>query len=126
MIPLLLGAIGIAALTMLGFPTVAPIVAGFLVGLGWPGRAARTAGGAGLVAWAVLLLVAALRGDAVGAIGAKLGAAMGVPGWAPLAATLLYPAILAASAAWMGQLMSPRRRRDAARSLSVAAPPRDA
>ena len=95
--------------TWLGFPTLAAITVGLAIGLTWPQRAARTAAAAGFLAWALLLLLAALRGDAMGTLATSLGAAMGLPGWALSMATLLYPTILAASAAWLGHLVSPRR-----------------
>lgn len=96
--------------TWLGAPTLAALAGGIAVGLLWPGRAARTAAAAGVIAWGGVLLVSSLRGAPVLELGGKLGGAMGLPTWAPLIATLLYPAILAASAAWLAQLASPRRR----------------
>lgn len=96
--------------TWLGAPTLASLAAGVAVGLLWPGRAARTAAAAGMIAWGGALLVSLFRGAPVMALGGKLGGAMGLPAWAPFIATLLYPAILAASAAWLAQLASPRRR----------------
>ena len=109
MMILLAGVAAIVIGTYLGFPTLAPVVAGIAIGLGWPQRAVRTGAAAGFLAWALLLAVAALRGDAMGTLAGSLGAAMGLPGWALFVATLLYPAVLAASAAWLAHLVSPRR-----------------
>jgi hypothetical protein len=103
------GAAAIVVGTWLKLPTVSPIVAGLVIGLGWPHQAARRSALAGLVAWGGLLLVAVLRGDAVGTLGATLGAAMGLPGWALLVATLAYPATLGAAAGWLAHLVSPFR-----------------
>jgi hypothetical protein len=105
----LAGAAAIIVGTWLGLPTLSPIVAGLVIGLGWPQRAARFSALAGVVAWGGLLLAAALRGDAVGTLAATLGAAMGLPGWALPIATLAYPATLGASAGWLAHLRSPVR-----------------
>jgi hypothetical protein len=106
---ILAGAAVIIAGTWLGFPTLTPIVAGLVIGLGWPRRAAKWSMLAGVIAWGGLLLAAAVRGDAIGALGTTLGSAMGLPGWALFLATLLYPAILAASAGWLASVTSPFR-----------------
>lgn len=108
MIPALGAAVAIGLGTWLGFPVASPIVGGFVLGLAQPVRAARWGAVAGLLAWGGPLALAAIRGDGIAAVSAKLGAVMGLPGWAPLAATLLLPAILAAAAAWLGHLASPR------------------
>ena len=71
------------------------------MGLMIPNTPARRAALAGVLAWAGILLFATLRGDATGALSRTLGGAMGVPSWAIVLVTLLYPAILAASAAWL-------------------------
>ena len=106
---LLAGTAAIVIGTWLGFPTLAAIAAGIAIGLLSPQRSARAAAAAGFLAWAFLLLLAALRGDAMGTLAGTLGAAMGIPGWALFVATLLYPTVLAASAAWLAHLVSPRR-----------------
>ena len=107
MIAVIVGALLILAGTWIGFPTVAPILAGLVVGTLWPGRAARRAAIAGVFAWGGVLLAAAARGNAVVPLSSTLGGAMGLPPWALLVATLAYPAILAASAAWLAQRVSP-------------------
>jgi hypothetical protein len=95
--------------TWLGYPTLSPIVAGLAVGGLWPKRAVRVSALAGVLAWGLFLAAAQVRGADLVDFGVKLGGAMSLPGWAPFVATLLYPAILAASAAWIGILVSPRR-----------------
>lgn len=105
----LLAALAIAAGTWIGAPTLAPIVVGAVVGLAWPYRAARHAALAGIAAWGGLLVLAILRGDDIGTLGMSLGSAMGLPGWALFVATLLYPALLASSAAWLGHVITPRQ-----------------
>jgi hypothetical protein len=104
----LVGALVIVVGTWLGAPTLAPVIGGVTLGLIWPQRAARAAALAGVTAWGGLLLLAILRGDDVARLGSSLGAAMGLPGWALLMTTLVYPAILASSAAWLAHLVSPR------------------
>jgi hypothetical protein len=61
-------------------------------------RVAVTAGLAALLAWAVLLLVAA-RADAFGRLAGALSSVMQLPGVALVLLTLLFPALLAWSAA---------------------------
>ena len=109
MIVVLLASIGMVLGTWLGAPTVAPIVVGLAIGLFRPRYAARRAAMAGALAWGGVLAVAAVRGDTVGSFAASLGGAMGAPGWAIVLATLLYPAILASSAAWLAHLASTGR-----------------
>ncbi len=106
MIVVLLASIAIVLGTWLGAPTIAPIVIGLAIGMFRPRYSARRAAMAGVLAWGGVLAVAAVRGDAVGTFAATLGGAMGAPGWAIVLATLLYPAILASSAAWLAQLAS--------------------
>jgi hypothetical protein len=98
----------IAALTVLGFPVLAPIAGGAAIGLAWPPRGARNAAMAGLLAWGALLAVASTQGS-LSLTMTRLGGAMGLAPWGPLLATLIYPAVLAASAAWIAGLLSPRR-----------------
>ena len=106
---ILAGAAAIIVGTWFRLPTLSPIVAGIVIGLGWPQRGARRAALAGVVAWGGLLLAALARGDAVGTFAATLGGAMGLPGFVLPIATLVYPALLAASAAWLAHLVSPFR-----------------
>jgi len=122
MIIILAGALAIVLGTTLGAPTLTPIMVGIVIGLAWPRRAARVAAAAGAIAWGALLLIALLRGGALGTLAAKLGGAMGVPGVVLFLATLLYPAILAASAAWLAQLAS-WRRSDSTGSAAIAREP---
>jgi hypothetical protein len=105
----LIAAAAIVLGTWLGAPVVTLVGAGLVIGFGWPHHAARHAAAAGALAWGGLLVAAALRGDAVATLGSTLGAAMGLPGWALFIVTILYPAILAASAAWLAHLVSRRR-----------------
>ena len=99
----------IAACTWFGAPTLGPIIAGFMIGLAWPDRSVRSAAGAALVAWGGLLLYGWMRGTDLVTVSSSLGAAMGLPAWAPAAATLLYPVVLATSAAWLGHVITPRQ-----------------
>lgn len=99
----------ITACTWFGAPTLGPILAGFMIGLAWPERAVRSAAAAALLAWGGLLLYGWIRGTDLSALSSSLGSAMGLPAWAPLVATLLYPLVLAASAAWLGHVITPRQ-----------------
>jgi hypothetical protein len=110
MIALLAGVVAMMVGTFLGAPVVTPVVVGAALGLLAPARASRTAALAAAVAWGGVLLAATLRGDSIGTLASALGGAMGIPGWALVLATLLYPALLAASAAWLAHLASPRRQ----------------
>ena len=109
MISVFLGMAAIVIGTRFGAPTLTPIVVGLAMGLLLPTNPARRAAMAGVLAWAGVLLGRALRGDEVGALGKTLGGAMGVPSWAIVIVTLLYPAVLAASAAWLSHLAARRR-----------------
>lgn len=109
MILVLAGMAAIVLGTWLGAPLLSSILVGAVIGLGWPSLAARRAAMAGMLAWGGLLLVAVARGDALGAFSRTLGDAMAVPAWSLFIVTLLYPAILASSAAWLAHLVSPRR-----------------
>jgi len=122
MIIALAGALVIALGTTLGAPTLTPIMVGIVIDLAWPRRAARVAAAAGAIAWGALLVVALLRGGAIGTLASTLGGAMGVPGVVLFLATLLYPAILAASAAWLAQLVS-WRGSDSTGSAAIAREP---
>lgn len=105
----LIATIAIVLGTWLGAPTLSAILVGLVVGFGWPLHAARRAALAGILAWGGVLVAAAMRGDTIVAFGNSLGGAMGVPGWVIVFATLLYPAMLASSAAWLAHLVSARR-----------------
>ena len=104
-----LSTVSIIVGTWLGAPLLSPIVVGLAAGLIRPVNAASRSALAGALAWGGLLATSAVRGDAIGPFTATLGGAMGLPGWAIVVATLLYPALLASSAAWFGHLVSPRR-----------------
>jgi hypothetical protein len=119
----LIGAAAIVFGTWLGTPTLTPVAVGLVMGFGWPLHAARRAAAAGVLAWGGLLVIAALRGDAVATLSATLGAAMELPGWALFIVTMSYPAILAASAAWLAHLVAPRRTRSIDGGATVARGP---
>jgi hypothetical protein len=104
-----LSTVSIIVGTWLGAPILSPIVVGFAAGLIRPVNAASRSAIAGALAWGMLLATSTLRGDAIGTFTATLGGAMGLPGFVIVVATLLYPAILASSAAWLGHLVSLRR-----------------
>lgn len=115
---------GMAAIilgTWLGAPTATPIVVGLAIGFGWPPGATWRAALAASLAWGGLLLAAVARGNVIGTLGATLGGAMGIPPWALFIATLSFPAILAASAAWLAHLASPRRPRPPSIDVGMAA-----
>ena len=103
----LLGVAGILLGTWLGFPTLAPVLVGLIMGFTVP-MAARRAALAGVIAWGGVLVAAMLRGDHITGLSRTLGGAMGVPSWVVFLLTLLYPAILAASAAWLASLAARR------------------
>jgi hypothetical protein len=106
----LLATIVLVVATMSGNPTIGPILVGLGCGLAWPDNGVRVAGASAVFAWGGLLLWGMIRGAAIGEVASKLGDVMVLPGPVLVLATLLYPAILAASAAWLGHLVSPVRR----------------
>lgn len=75
-----------------------------IVGAAWgiarrgEGLPAATAGVAASLAWTALLGIQALAGP-IGELSRRLGGVMNVPGWTPLVATVVFPAVLAAAAA---------------------------
>ena len=75
-----------------------------VVGAAWgaarrgEGRPAATAAVAAAFAWVGLLALVANRGP-VGELSRTLGGVMEAPGWVPLLLALLFPALLAGSAA---------------------------
>ena len=109
MIVVLIATIAIVLGTWVGAPIIAAIVVGLALGFFRSRHAARRAALAGALAWGGLLLVAALRGDSLGIFASTLGGAVGAPGWAIVLLTLLYPALLASSAAWLAQFAASRR-----------------
>jgi hypothetical protein len=112
------GAIVIGGGTWLGFPIWGPVTGGLLLGLFAP-RPAVHAAVAGAVAWGGLLALASTQGS-LALTASRLGGALGLAPWGPIVATLLYPALLAASAAWLTGLAS-RRRATPASSSRLAA-----
>lgn len=109
MIALLTGVVVMVAGTWLGAPVATPVAVGVVIGLLAPAHASRTAALAAVLAWGGVLAAAVLHGDSIGALASALGGAMGVPGWTLVLATVLYPALLASTAAWLSHLVSPRR-----------------
>ena len=109
MIVVLIAAIAIMLGTWLGAPIIVSIVVGLVLGFLRPHHAPRRAALAGTLAWGSLLLVGGARGDALGTFASTLGGAMGVPGWVIGLATLLYPALLASSAAWLAHVAASGR-----------------
>jgi hypothetical protein len=106
---ILLGAVATVVGTVLGAPTLSAIIMGAVIGFARPMRAARTAAAAGAAAWGALLLIAVIRGDAIGALSGKLGTVFGLPGAGLIVLTMLYPAVLAASAARLTAILRSRR-----------------
>lgn len=106
---ILIGAVAIVLGTVLGAPTLTAVIVGAAIGFLRPVRAARYAFGAGAVGWGALLVVAAIRGGAIGSLSGRLGDVLGLPGVAMIVVTMLYPAVLAASAAWLVAAIRTRR-----------------
>ena len=94
--------------TWLGLPTLAPMLVGLVMGFVVSQYPARKSALAAVLAWGGVLVVSAIRGDAIRTLSNTLGAAMGVPRWAVFIVTLLYPAVLAASAAWLSAMLRDR------------------
>lgn len=71
-------------------------------------RPGLTAALAAALGWGGYLAVVALGGGPVTSFASSLAASMQLPGWAPLAATLVFPALLAGPAAYLGARMAGR------------------
>ncbi len=65
-------------------------------------RPGLTAAVGGALAWGGYLALASVGGAPVGRFGSALAASMQLPGWGPLTATLVFPALLAGLAAYLG------------------------
>ncbi len=61
-----------------------------------------TAAASGAIAWGGYLGLAVIGGAPVATFGRELAASMQLPGWAPFTATLIFPAVLAGLAAYLG------------------------
>ncbi|MEO8030773.1 MAG: hypothetical protein ABJC74_17800 [Gemmatimonadota bacterium] len=103
-LPVGLLTIGIMA-TTLALPWWSVAVAGLLYGWLIPAARAWQAGAAGLVAWSVLLLVAAVEGP-VGVLAGRLGVLFHVPGAVLLLVTVLFAAVLGWGGAGVGKAIS--------------------
>jgi len=86
-----------------------------LVGAGWgfarheEGMPALTSAVSASLAWVLLLAYAATTGP-IGEFSTAVGGTMGLPGWAVIGVTLLFPAFLAGLAAAAGDTISMMRR----------------
>lgn len=80
-------------------PIVALVYGVLLRGSAHPGA---TAAAGGAMAWGGYLGLAVIGGAPVGGFASSLAAAMQLPGGIPLVATLLFPALLAGLAAYLG------------------------
>lgn len=82
---------------------VVPIL-GLVYGLASRGtrRPGTVAALAGAVAWAGYLMIVGFGGGGVAAFGGALGRSMGMPSWGPYMATMVFPALLAGPASYIG------------------------
>lgn len=80
-------------------PLVAVAYGVLLRGSRYPGLSAAASGA---MAWGGYLGLAVIGGAPVGAFASSLAASMQLPGWAPLTATLAFPALLAGLASYLG------------------------
>jgi hypothetical protein len=105
-----LGGAAVALMTtLLGW--WAPAIWGALLGMLMPrARIVRAAAISASLGWAFLLILPLVRGGAVGALATRLGAVFGIPAWALVAVTIAFPAVLAASAAWLIVVLRAWRR----------------
>ncbi|MBK6488126.1 MAG: hypothetical protein IPF98_14990 [Gemmatimonadetes bacterium] len=96
-------AVGIAIGTiMLGWWSVPVVALAYGVALRRSRFPAMTAAASGAIAWGGYLGLAMLGGAPVVRFGRELAASMQLPGWAPFTATLIFPAVLAGLAAYLG------------------------
>ena len=104
--------IGIAAVA-LGtwmFGWTAPAWWGAIAGLFWP-RERPVLGAAlhGALGWCAILLLYLANGYPAGTLAVRLAGAMQLPVWLLIVATLVFPALLSASAAWVGSAIREMR-----------------
>jgi len=98
------GALAVALGTWL-IGWTAPLLWGALAGLFWSAqRPARTAALQGAAGWGLILVSMAARGQPVGLLASRLAGAMQVPVWALILVTLIFPAVLGASTAWLAAM----------------------
>ncbi len=71
-------------------------------------RPGTTAAAAGALAWGGYLVLASVGGASIRPFAAALGTSMQLPAWAPLVATLVFPALLAGLAAYLGARVGAR------------------
>ena len=95
--------------TSWGMPTVGPVVVGALCGLVLARKGPRVAATSAILSWGGLLAFGVVRGQPIGEVAGKLGSIMGVPGTALLLLTVLYPAVLSTTAAYLAAQVSPMR-----------------
>jgi hypothetical protein len=102
------GAVAVALGTwLLGW--TAPALWGAIAGLLWPRwRPAAVAALSAAAGWDLLLIAPMTRGAPIATLATKLAASMQVPTIVLVAATLIFPAVLAACAAYLTSLL--RRR----------------
>lgn len=102
-------AVGIALGTLLIAWWTVPVVAlAFGVLMHRTARPGLTAAASGAIAWGGYLGLAAVGGASVATFANALAGSMQLPAWAPLTATLAYPALLAGSAAYLGARLGGR------------------
>jgi hypothetical protein len=65
-------------------------------------RPGSTAALAAALAWGGYLAITALSGAPVGLLGTRLALSMQLPVWGPIVATLVFPALLAGLASYLG------------------------
>jgi hypothetical protein len=99
------GALAVAVGTwLLGW--IAPALWGAVAGFLWPRwRPATVAALSAAAGWDLLLVAFLLRGDPVAALAGKLAASMQIPAAVLIAGTLIFPAMLAACAAYLTSLL---------------------
>lgn len=102
-------AVGIALGTVLVDWWMVPIIG---LGYGLISRGTRTPGTlaavAGAVAWGGYLAIIGFGGAPVGSFGASLARSLEMPAWLPHLATMVFPALLAGSAAYLGARVGAR------------------
>ena len=104
------GALAVALGTWL-MGWIAPALWGAVAGFLWPRwRPATAAALSAAAGWDLWLVAFLLRGDPVGALAGKLAASMQIPALVLVAATLIFPAVLAACAAYLASLLRRRGR----------------
>jgi hypothetical protein len=94
--------------TLLGWWAVPSVAFAYSLVMHRTPRPGFAAAAGGALAWGGYLVLASVGGAALRPFASALGTSMQLPAWAPLVATLAFPALLAGLAAYLGARVGAR------------------